>query len=180
LSHALIVSGARMDDEAMRASGLRSLDWLYGKQLSADGMFAPIGSNGFYQRGEPRARFDQQPIEACAMTSACLEAYRVTGARRWLDRARVAFDWFIGDNELHAPVYDAGSGGCRDGLHADRVNENQGAESTLSFLLALTEMRAADRAAATNGTGKANEPYGQDPRIRDAVSAPPGQPDPHR
>lgn len=180
LSHALIVSGARIDDEAMRASGLRSLDWLYGKQLSADGMFAPIGSNGFYQRGGGRARFDQQPIEACAMTAACLEAHRVTGARRWLDRARVAFDWFIGDNELHAPLYDARSGGCRDGLHADRVNENQGAESTLSFLLALTEMRAADRAAATNGAGKANEPYGQDPRIRDAVSAPPSQPDPHR
>jgi hypothetical protein len=112
------------------------------------------------------------------MTSACLEAHRLTGARRWLDRARVAFDWFVGDNELHAPVYDAGSGGCRDGLHADRVNENQGAESTLSFLLALTEMRAADRAAATNGTGKANEPYGQDPRIRDAVSPLRSQPNP--
>ncbi|HEX8953695.1 MAG TPA: hypothetical protein VF945_17680, partial [Polyangia bacterium] len=182
LSHALVVSGARMQHEAMRAAGLRSLEWLFEKQLSADGAgaFAPIGSNGFYRRGERPARFDQQPIEACAMTSACLEAQRVTGDRRWSERARVAFNWFLGDNELHLPVYDATSGGCRDGLHADRGNENEGAESTLSFLLALTEMRAADRADATNPAGRANEPYGQDPRIRDAVSSPPIQPDSHR
>ena len=64
------------------------------------------------------------------------------------------FNWFVGDNELHAPIYDATSGGCRDGLHADRVNENEGAESTLSFLLALTEMRAADRAEAVNRLGR--------------------------
>ena len=180
LSHALLVSAARMQHEGMRCAGLRSLDWLFGKQLSADGLFAPIGSNGFYRRGETRARFDQQPIEACATISACLETHRLTGARRWLDRARVAFDWFVGDNELHAPVYDASSGGCRDGLHPDRVNENQGAESTLSFLLALTEMRAADRAAATNGTGKINEPHGQGPWIRDVVSPSRNQPDPDR
>ncbi|MGZ3427302.1 MAG: hypothetical protein ACXVCV_11670, partial [Polyangia bacterium] len=179
LSHALLVSGSRMQDEAMAAAGMRSLDWLFAKQLSADGCFAPIGSNGFYRRGEQPARFDQQPVEACAMTAACLEAHRLTGSRRWLDRARVAFNWFVGDNELHAPIYDASSGGCRDGLHADRVNENEGAESTLSFLLALTEMRAADRASATNTTGKTlYEPYGQDPRIRDVVPPARRQPNP--
>jgi len=180
LPHALIVSGSRMQNEAMLSDGLRSLEWLFGKQRSEDGTFVPIGSNGFYRRGEPVARFDQQPIEACAMTSACLEAHRLTGERRWIERARVSFNWFVGDNELHVPIYDATSGGCRDGLHADRVNENEGAESTLSFLLALTEMRAADRADAANPSGRANEPYGQDPRIRDAVSSPPCQPDPHR
>ena len=83
------------------------------------------------------------------MISACLEAHRVTGDARWRDRARVAFNWFLGQNQLQQPLYDATTGGCRDGLHADRVNENQGAESTLSFLLALVEMRAADRADAT-------------------------------
>ena len=158
LSHALVLSGVRMQHEAMHAAGLRSLDWLFTKQLSDGGLFAPIGSNGFYRRGEPRARFDQQPIEACAMTSACLEAQRLTGDRRWGDRARVAFNWFVGDNELHVPVWDAASGGCRDGLHADRVNDNEGAESTLSFLLALTEMRAADRLEATNPAERSNEP----------------------
>ena len=88
------------------------------------------------------------------MTSACLEVHRLTVESRWSDRARVAFHWFLGDNEGQAPIYDVSSGGCRDGLHADRVNENQGAESTLSFLLALTEMRAADRAEAVNRAGR--------------------------
>jgi hypothetical protein len=148
LSHALIVSGARMENEAMCAAGLRSLDWLFTIQSSADGLFAPIGSNGFYRRAGAPARFDQQPVEACAMVAAALEAQRVTGDERWRDRARVAFNWFAGDNELQRSLYDPASGGCRDGLHADRVNENQGAESTLSFLLALVDMRAADRADA--------------------------------
>jgi hypothetical protein len=165
----------------MLAAGLRSLDWLFKNQLTPDGSFAPIGSNGFHRRGEPPARFDQQPIEAWAMTSACLEAFRYTGDRRWTGRARVAFNWFVGDNQLQLSVYDPTSGGCRDGLHADRVNENQGAESTLSFLLALTEMRAANRVDLTNTAGKPrHEPYGQDTRIRDVVSSAPRQSDSDR
>ena len=79
------------------------------------------------------------------MVSACLEARRITGEARWSDDARCAFDWFLGHNQLQLPLYDASTGGCRDGLHADRVNENQGAESTLAFLLALHEMRVSER-----------------------------------
>jgi len=145
LSQALIVSGAWMDHEEMTSVGLRSLEWLASVQCSEDGYFTPIGSNGFYQRGEARAAFDQQPVEACAMVSACIEASRVTGDVRWTDYARRAFSWFLGQNQLQQSLYDAATGGCRDGLHADRLNENQGAESTLSFLLALCEMRSADR-----------------------------------
>ncbi len=78
------------------------------------------------------------------MVSACLEAYRVTGEQRWRKEAQRAFDWFLGRNDLGLCLYDASTGGCRDGLHPDRVNENQGAESTLSFLLALLEMRLAE------------------------------------
>jgi hypothetical protein len=157
LSQALLVSGARMENEAMQAAGLRSLEWLFTIQSSADGTFAAIGSNGFYRRGAERARFDQQPVEACAMIAAALEAHRSTGDRRWRNRARVAFNWYVGDNELHRSLYDPATGGCRDGLHPDRVNENQGAESTLSFLLALAEMRAADRADAIHfTTGRPN------------------------
>ena len=141
LCQALLVSGVRMGNEAMVAAALRSLDWLYKAQLTQDGFFAPIGSNGFYPQGGSSARFDQQPIEACATIAGCLEAYRHTAERRWLDHARVAFNWFVGENELHLSIYDPTSGGCRDGLHSDRVNENQGAESTLSFLLALVELR---------------------------------------
>jgi hypothetical protein len=145
LSQALIVSGAAMQNEAMTAAGLRSLDWLVSVQSAKDGTFAPIGSNGFYKRGEEKAVFDQQPLEACAIVSACLEARRVSGGRIWEGRARRAFHWFLGQNDLRLPLYDPTTGGCRDGLHANRVNENQGAESTLSFLLALLEMRAAEQ-----------------------------------
>jgi glycosyltransferase involved in cell wall biosynthesis len=149
LSQALIASGSLMEHEEMTRAGLRSLEWLATIQCSTDGYFAPVGSNGFYRRNGPQASFDQQPVEACGMVSACLEAGRVTGDARWSALARRAFNWFIGQNHLQQSLYDATTGGCRDGLHAERVNENQGAESTLSFLLALAEMRAADRAEAT-------------------------------
>jgi glycosyltransferase involved in cell wall biosynthesis len=151
LSQALILSGSRMGNEEMTTAGLRSLEWLAEIQCSEDGYFAPIGSNGFYERGGTIASFDQQPVEAYAMISACLEAQRVTGDPRWAERAKRAFSWFLGQNHLQRSIYDATTGGCRDGLHADRANENQGAESTLSFLLALLEMRSADRPGADSG-----------------------------
>ena len=113
-------------------------------QRSDAGDFAPVGSDGFYARGGAKASFDQQPVEAACMISACLEARRITGNERWDPHARRAFSWFLGQNQLQQSLYDATTGGCRDGLHADRVNENQGAESTLSFLIGLLEMRGAD------------------------------------
>jgi hypothetical protein len=148
LPQALLVSGARMGDREMVETARRALDWLMQQHVAKDGTFAPVGSNGFHVRGGPRASFDQQPVEACSMVSACLDAYRLTGQSRFLDHARLAFHWFLGHNSRNAQVYDARNGGCRDGIHADRFNENQGAESTLSFLTALAEMRAADRLAS--------------------------------
>ena len=148
LSQALLVSASRMGDEEMAEIAERSLEWLVSQQVAADGTFAPVGTNGFHVRGAPRATFDQQPVEACAMVSACLDAHRVTGQPRWIEHARRAFHWFLGQNPLQAQVYDARTGGCRDGIHVDRMNENQGAESTLSFLTALAELRAADRLAS--------------------------------
>jgi glycosyltransferase involved in cell wall biosynthesis len=151
LCQALLASSAptRMGSEELRASGLRSLEWLASLQRSADGYFAPIGSNGFFRKGGVRAEFDQQPIEACAMVAACLEAARVTGHRGWREEARRAFAWFLGQNQKQLALYEPTTGACRDGLHADRVNENQGAESTLSYLMALAELRAFDRAQVT-------------------------------
>jgi hypothetical protein len=110
-------------------------------QTSEDGHFRPIGSNGFYRRGGTRANFDQQPIEAQATISACLEAYRATSDFQWYEHAQRALDWFIGWNDLGSELYTPETGGCCDGLHVDRVNANQGAESTLAFLLSLAEMR---------------------------------------
>jgi hypothetical protein len=145
LPHALLMCGRWIPDAAMAEAGLESLRWLADLQRSdaGGGHFVPIGSNGFYARGGERARFDQQPVEAQAMVSACIEAFRVTGDDRWNKEARRAFDWFIGRNDLSLPVYDPTTGGCRDGLHPDRPNENQGAESTLAFLQALLELRLA-------------------------------------
>lgn len=144
LSQALIASGSRMKRADILDAGLRSLDWLVSVQVSPEGHFAAIGSNGFYERGAMPAAFDQQPVEACATGSACLEAFRVTGDRRWAEHGQRAFSWFMGQNHLRQWLYDTSTGGCRDGLHADRMNQNQGAESTLSFLMALHEMRATD------------------------------------
>ena len=111
--------------------------------MSEKGHFRPIGSNGFYRRGGTRANFDQQPIEAQATVSACLEAYRATSDVWWYEQAQRAFDWFIGWNDLGLELYSPETGGCHDGLHVDRVNGNQGAESTLAFLLSLAEMQLA-------------------------------------
>jgi hypothetical protein len=148
LSQALLVSGAGMENESMIAIGLRSLDWLAEVQAGPDGYFAPIGSNGFYPRGGVKATLDEQPIEASSMVSASLVAARITKNPRWKAHADRAFLWFLGDNRLQQPLYDPATGGCRDGLHAERVNENQGAESTLSFLLALLEMRLSKEATS--------------------------------
>ena len=93
--------------------------------------------------GGAAAVFDQQPVEACTVTSACLAAHGVSGDACWMEKGTRAFEWFLGQNSLQQWLYDASTGGCRDGLHADRTNRNQGAEATLSFLLALCEMRAA-------------------------------------
>jgi len=144
LSQALMVAGWRNGNKRMLEAGIESLCWLVQEQHRGDpDIFVPIGSNGFFIEGKEKARFDQQPVEACATVSACLDAYRITGEPHWLEEAQCVFGWFLGKNDLQIPLYDASTGGCRDGLHPDRVNENRGAESTLSFLMALLEMRAA-------------------------------------
>jgi hypothetical protein len=144
LSHALILAGWRSDNQRMIEVGMDSLKWLVAEQHRGDKeIFVPIGSNGFFIEGSEKARFDQQPVEACATVSACLEVYNLTENSQWLDEARRVFSWFLGKNDLQVPLYDAVTGGCKDGLHPERVNENQGAESTLSFLMALLEMQSA-------------------------------------
>jgi hypothetical protein len=142
LSEALLLAGSRTSDKELLTAGLESLGWLATQQCcNVNGHFVPIGSQGFYYKAGEKARFDQQPVEAGATVSACLEAYHATGDEHWRAQAWTTFNWFLGDNDLKAALYDASTGGCRDGLHPDRANENQGAESTLSFLMALLEMR---------------------------------------
>jgi glycosyltransferase involved in cell wall biosynthesis len=148
LSQALILSGKWSPNPEALEIGLKSLRWLASVQTTQVSHFRPIGSNGFYARGGARADFDQQPVEAQAMVSACLEAWHATEDDKWLREAKRAFEWFLGRNDLGMPLYDSSTGGCADGLHRDRVNENQGAESSLAFHLALAEMKYSEHLLA--------------------------------
>ena len=148
LPHALIASGRDGGDPRALEIGLHALGWLVEVQRAPQGHFRAIGCHGFYRKGDEPARFDQQPIEANATVAACLEAYRATQDPRWMNEARSAFEWFLGRNDLGQELYDPGTGGCCDGLQEDRINRNQGAESTLAFLLSLAEMNLLESSLA--------------------------------
>lgn len=151
LSQALLIAGWKSANKRMTEAGFESLQWLMTVQhYREDDLFVPVGSRGFFSQNCERARFDQQPVEACATISACLQAFRLTRENHWLDEAWCAFRWYLGENDLQVPLYDGTTGGCRDGLHPDRVNENQGAESTLSFLMSWLEMQSTQIPAAEN------------------------------
>jgi glycosyltransferase involved in cell wall biosynthesis len=140
LSHALLLSGQWMQRSDMIDMGLRSLKWLLTIQTE-DSHFVPIGNNGWYEKCGIKARFDQQPIEANAMIGACVEAFNITRDKTWIDHAVMCFNWFLGHNDLNMPLYDPKTGGCRDGLMADGINQNEGAESTLAWLLSLMTLQ---------------------------------------
>jgi hypothetical protein len=151
LPQALILSGRWSANQEAWDIGLRSLRWLCQVQRSPRGCFRAVGSNGFFRRGQAPAVFDQQPIEASGTVSACIEAFQATDDPQWLGEAWLAFEWFLGRNDLGLALYDARTGGCCDGLSEDRVNQNQGAESTLCLLLALVEMRMLEASMAAFG-----------------------------
>ncbi len=140
ISQALIMSGRSQKNDEMMQAGLRSLAWLMKIQTDVKGYFVPIGNNGWYPRGGTKARFDQQPIEALNMIEACREAYEATNDAKWLTRAQRCLEWYLGRNDLNAPLYDHKTGGCCDGLQANGPNRNQGAESSLVCFLALLNL----------------------------------------
>lgn len=140
IPHALITAGGIWERRDMLEAGCRLLGWLLHIQTDSQGYFVPVGNGGWSREEGQRSRFDQQPIEAAAMTAACLAAYQATREERWKRGCIISFEWFLGRNDLREPIYDYLTGGCRDGLQSNRVNLNQGAESTLSWLLALLSM----------------------------------------
>jgi hypothetical protein len=148
LPQALIRTGVAMKMPAYSEAGLRSLRWLAGLQTTSLGHFRPVGTQSFGAiRRKPEA-FDQQPVEAAAMIAACAAAWEADDSTEWYEQAMRAFGWFLGENDLRATLIDPETGGCLDGLHPDRANENMGAESTLSYLLGLIEMKQLKRAVA--------------------------------
>ena len=152
LSQALLVTGAAIEKPLVVKIGLTSLRWLMMLQTTPEGCFRPVGTESFGAKKTPPQPFDQQPVEAAAAISACLAAWRVNDNAEWTAGAMRAFDWFLGGNDLQTSLVDPSSGGCMDGLHPDRPNENRGAESAVSYLLGLVEMRQFARANATTSS----------------------------
>lgn len=144
LCEALIEAGTALGDHRLLHDGLAMFDF-YAGVVVEDGMFVPVGNNGWYPRGGERARFGQQPLEAAAFVSAALAAHAATGDERYRALAGIAGDWYFGRNS-HGFLMIS-SGGCRDGIDAGGVSPNMGAESTLSYLmaaLALAEEKPAE------------------------------------
>jgi glycosyltransferase involved in cell wall biosynthesis len=148
LSQALILTGAATGASRYVEAGIRTLSWLTERQTAPSGCFRPVGTDGFHLLGQNLKPFDQQPLEAAATVSACLAAWRAGGDPLWRARALTAFRWFTGHNDLATPLIDAATGGCADGLHPGGRNENMGAESVLSYLLALAELRRLSQVTA--------------------------------
>ena len=147
LPQALIVTGLTTGTSAYVETGLKSLRWLVSVQTSREGYFRPVGTESFGTARSIPVAFDQQPIEAAATISACLAARRAEDSAEWATEARRAFGWFLGENDLKTRLVDLITGSCCDGLHPDRANENRGAESAISYLVGLTEIRSLERDA---------------------------------
>lgn len=145
IPHALLLAGRALGDAGMMDFGLEVLDWLVGFQLRPDGTASLIGNDGWLRRDGYRARFDQQPLDAMTLVEACLAAWRLTREERWLERARSFFGWFLGNNDTRTVLYDSETGGCRDGLQPAGANLNEGAESTLSWLISLLSFHQLER-----------------------------------
>jgi len=138
LPQALIACGSTLHNDDMVSLGIDVLKWLRDIQLDPSaGWFAPVGNQGWFEKSGTKAPFDQQPLEAAAMIGACTDAYECTQDEEWIQLATTCFDWYLGKNATQEKLYDHANGGCRDGLGRDGVNENQGAESTLSYILSL-------------------------------------------
>ncbi len=136
LPHALFAASMTFDNKKYLKIALESCKFLLENTYNGEN-FSFIGCKGWYERGKTKAAFDQQPIEAASTVMMLRAAYDATHDSNYLTLQRKAFDWFLGQNDLHIPLYDFRTKGCYDGLGSDGVNNNQGAESTLCFLLSL-------------------------------------------
>jgi len=141
LPQALIATGNLLKDRELLHNGLKSLEWLLTVQTDpSGGHLSLVGCNGWYRRGKEKARFDQQPVEIPGLVDACHEAFLATDDEKWLLEMERCFGWFLGRNDVGELVCDPKSGGCHDGLGPSGVNDNEGGEATLSWLMALHSM----------------------------------------
>lgn len=143
LPHALIVAGKWMPDEKMHDLGIKALKWLLKVQTAPAGHLSVIGNSGWFEKSGNRSMFDQQPIEVKGLMNACLEAYNTTGDKKWFEESERCLSWFLGQNDLQIQICDCKTGGCADGLERQGINSNQGAESTLAWIISLINMSKA-------------------------------------
>jgi len=149
----LKVSCLSPENGAYAAIAKESLEFLTQKTFVPEGYFRPIGSHGWYERGKTSALYDEQPIEACEMMFACLEAYRVFKVHFYYELAVRCFEWFHGGNSIQQTLIDADTGGCYDGIHSKGLNLNQGSENIVSYCMARAVMLPI-RHAARNSVSK--------------------------
>jgi glycosyltransferase involved in cell wall biosynthesis len=158
LPQALMACGRATENDDMVSLGIGVLEWLRDIQVDPSvGWFVPVGNRGWYPKSGSIAQYDQQPLEAAAMIGACIEAYECTQSEEWIQLATTCFDWYLGKNDRQIKLYDHASGGCRDGLQQDSVNENQGAESTLSYILSLLALYNLRGLTANHNDGETRE-----------------------
>ncbi len=138
---ALIVAGVRLGRPALVRLGTSVLDWLLAAETGPDGRIRPIGNRGWWPHGGRSARWDQQPIEPASLVLAAAAALEATGEPGWAAAAARAYRWFLGANDRGIALADPDRGACRDGLEPDGVNRNEGAESTLAWLLSVERIR---------------------------------------
>jgi hypothetical protein len=150
LPQALLSCGSALERDDLTQIGLESLRWFGDECGLRDGLLRLPGHHG-RSRGEAApGGGDEQPLEAAALVEAELTAFAVTHRAEHGVRARRSFEWFLGRNRLHRPLYDFATGGCSDGLEAEGLNLNEGAESTLVFHSAALSLDAVGvRASAT-------------------------------
>ena len=147
IPEALIVAGDWLGNRELLDQGVKSLEWLLNIQTAKEGHLSVIGNKKWYKREGKKSAFDQQPLEAAALVTACYNAYIITKDKKWLEEIRKSFYWFLGKNDHHEMLYDFTTGGCKDGLTSSGVNHNQGAESTLSWLTSLHHLMKLSREA---------------------------------
>jgi hypothetical protein len=139
LPHALFAAGTALQNSEYLAVAKKTCEFLLANTYTGR-RFSFIGCNGWYHRGKAKAQFDQQPIEAASTILMLKAAYEAAKDKKFLSLQRKAFNWFLGENNLGIPLYDSATKGCSDGLGPGGINGNQGAESTLSFLLSQLTM----------------------------------------
>ena len=172
LPRAMIVAGQALTAQTMLAIGLQVLDWLIEESTAPDGRLSPVG-NGWWADGGTRSQFDQQPIEATSLLLASQAAFAATGRDRYREAMERAYAWFLGANDRRVQLADPARGACRDALTRDGVNQNEGAESTLMWLMAVELIRASRSAGDSTASRNAAPPSS---RLRHDSAGPPRAP----